>query len=182
MSRLLQSLTFWCPNGPRTIKSWTLTCNRQSHPHKWLHFDTNVEHNNWHLYGSSDRTIQVRRYRCSYCRHSAHSVLRWHTAVDRTQSRQIYASRNMPLCVQKWNRFILYGNILDWTETGQKCNHYFTTQPLIISCSWLPENELHYSHMTHSWILIHCFIPGALSIPRSIYILSNKTRSMVIEG
>ena len=78
----------------------------------------------------------------------------------------------------------LYNNdtAFDWANSGPKFNHHFTMQPLIISCSRLPENELHYSNMTLSWILIDAFFLGSLSIPCGIHIMSYKTRSMVIQG
>ncbi len=121
MSQLLQSLTFWCLDGLKTIMIWTLTCSHQSHPHKWLHFDTNVEHNRWHLCGSSDRTNQEHRYKCSCWHYSAHSVLRWHMAVEiffkiELLDTCVVKQDGRFLHVQKWNRFILYDNISDWTE------------------------------------------------------------------
>lgn len=98
----------WHSGAWRQMKIWRLTCNHQSHPHKWLHFDTNVEHNHRHWYGSSDQTNPVYRCNCSYWRHSTHSVLCWHMAVERRQSRQIRMPWHMLPHVQKRNSFIVY--------------------------------------------------------------------------
>lgn len=187
MSELLQSLTFWCLDGLKTIMIWTLTCNHQSHPHKWLHFDTNVEHNHWHLYGSSGRTIQVHRYRCSCWHHSARTVLHWHMAAGkRTEPLYTYVMKEedgRQLHEQKWNCFILYDNILDWIE------------PILVKiitiilqhnpASFLAPGCQRISLITATWHTHEYWFKHFTGFTQySMYHLQHvsKTRSMVIEG
>lgn len=151
----------------RQSEIWELTCNHQSHPHKWLRFDTNVEHNHWHLCGSSDQTNQVCRCKYSYWRCSTNSVRRWRTAAEKKKKKTEPLVRLIG---------ILYGNIFDWAVPilHDKYTRYFTMHLKNIYCAKLPEDELHSSDMAFSWILIYSFILDSLSIPRSIYVPSKN--------
>lgn len=142
-------MTFWWQNSLKTIKAWTLTCSHQSHPHKWPHFGTNVECNHWHLYGRSDRSSPVCRYRCSCWHYSTHSVLRWHMAVNkRTRFRcMCYGISYVVYELQEIIRFVWQisrtGLNLIWSDICQFSNNVKTNNFLLLPAWKWASLQLH---------------------------------------